>query len=75
MAKKIDRGECINCRWWSVFDEGFGFCKRNSPLPRFRGEEDAAMERYCAGFGDGDETTWPLVCEIDWCGDFQKIEN
>ena len=57
---------CKNCAWWDnahksladVNDKAFGYCRKHKPLTVQRGN-------YVYGI-------WPLVDQLDLCGEFRQ---
>ena len=47
--------QCDVCRFYSRWTEHSGVCRRYAPRPA----EEAK------------DTSWPVVLEYDWCGEFQ----
>lgn len=52
---------CDKCRWWSLWCLNQGRCRRNPPTLDPRMSESGVP----AG-------VWPLTCDNDWCGAFDR---
>lgn len=57
---------CEDCIYFEDLDiDDIGLCKRHAPRPILGSAEDVRGSKF-------EETRWPFVSKVDWCGEFKS---
>jgi hypothetical protein len=60
--------ECSNCKFWLVFTDVEGFCRRYPPVPfaEVSGSESGGTIK---------QDYFPETVSTEWCGEYKKAEE
>ena len=64
----LDVARCETCRFYCVWSEDTGECRRHAPMAM-------ALNRRDLGDPEDIIAAWPTVQAGDWCGDFQAQDS
>jgi hypothetical protein len=69
---KFDMVICRTCKFWDLFVEGMGFCRRNAPELAIMDPEQMAKKcrmRIVSPI----QGLWPITQGDDFCGEHQPV--